>query len=108
MRCSVLALLLLLTAVPAQAEPRRTLTMTRISVGDLDLSTEGGAATLLRRLNVAAKAMCAPIRTPLLPQAEGRAYRCRREAVAAAVERLDTPAVRRAYAILFSAPPASP
>ena len=108
MRGSILALLLVLIAVPAQAEPRRSLALTRVAVGDLDLSTERGAATLLRRLNAAARALCAPIRTPLLPQAEGRAYRCRREAIAAAVERLDTPAVSRAYATLFSAPPVSP
>jgi UrcA family protein len=95
----------LLAAGAVQAEPGRKLVMTRIAVGDLDLQSAAGAERLLRRLNAAAGELCATVRTPLLPAAEGRAYRCRREAVRAALDRLNTPSVSRAYAFQFPAPP---
>jgi UrcA family protein len=108
-RSFFLAAVALLTASVAQAEPRRTLAMTRISIGDLDLRSDAGAERLLGRLNAAAGQLCATVRTPLLPAAEGRAYHCRREAMRAAVERLNTPTVSRAYALVFPAlPPATP
>jgi UrcA family protein len=108
-RSFFLAAVALLTASVAQAEPRRTFAMTHIAVGDLDLQSDAGAERLLRRLNAAAGQLCATERTPLLPAAEGRAWQCRREAMSAAVERLNTPTVSRAYALLFSAlPPATP
>jgi hypothetical protein len=44
---------------------------------------------MLKRLNAASREMCAQIRTPLLPGNEGRAWKCRREAMAAAMARLN-------------------
>jgi UrcA family protein len=95
----------LLAASAAEAEPRRTLAVTHIAIGDLDLQSHAGAERLLRRLNAAAGQLCSAVRSPLLPAAEGRAYHCRREAVRAAVGRLNTPSLSRAYAMLFPAPP---
>jgi UrcA family protein len=80
--------------------------MARVPFGDLDLATARGAQTLLHRLSVAAKAMCATApRTPLLPHEAGRADRCRRDAVAAAVERLNRPQLTVAYAQVVPAAP---
>lgn len=73
--------------------------MARVPFGDLDLATARGAQALLHRLSVAAKAICAAgPRSPLLPHEPGRADRCRHDAMAGAVERLNRPQLTLAYA----------
>lgn len=104
-RSLLAALAMLVFATPAAAEPRRTLMMARVPVGDLDLSTASGARAMLHRLNAAARDLCAFTPSPLLPRAPGLAWRCRRQAVAQAVERLDTRELRLAYAELLTAEP---
>lgn len=74
-------------ASPAAAQPRSYL-MTPVRLGDLNIGSDAGEKAMLRRLDAASREMCAQIRTPLLPGAEGRAWKCRREAMAAAKARL--------------------
>lgn len=71
-----------LVATPASAGERQTLMAMRLEVNRLD-----GDAAMMRRLNITARAMCARINSPLFPGNEGRAWKCRREAVAAALSR---------------------
>jgi UrcA family protein len=71
---------------------------TRIRYDDLDLSTPAGARLMFQRIEEAAGAVCA---TPLERSGEQRLdlgpfYRCRHWAVAAALSRLDNPAVTAA------------
>jgi UrcA family protein len=103
LRPVLLAFVALLVASGAQAEARRTV-LTRVAVNDLDLQTVAGGQTLLRRLNAAANALCLPVRSALLPRAEARAYRCRRETVWYGVQRLNTPSLSKAYARTSAAP----
>ncbi|MBX3483809.1 UrcA family protein [Phenylobacterium sp.] len=77
-----------LVAAPAAAQPRSYL-MTPVPLAGLDLGSDAGGKAMLKRLDAASRGMCAQIRTPLLPGAEGRAWKCRREAVAAAKARLN-------------------
>jgi UrcA family protein len=97
-------------ASPALAGGRHELIMARVPVGDLDLKTPAGAAAMLQRLGAAATELCAPsVRSAALPYAERQAWLCRREAVAAAVQRLKSPDLALAWARqLSAAPTASP
>lgn len=98
--------LALAVATSALAAPRQALLIARVPVGDLDLRTAAGAATMLRRLDLAARELCAPtIRSPVFPAADGRAWRCRREAISAAVQRLKSPALALVWAQELSATP---
>lgn len=97
----------LVVATPSAAESRRVLVMARVPVADLDLSTAWGARAMLHRLNAAARELCAFTPSPLLPRAAGQAWRCRRQAVAQAVERLETRELRLAYAELLAAEPSA-
>lgn len=83
-RLALITLAAALAASPsmAQANPRQTLMAVR-----LEVSRDAGDAALLRRLNVTARAMCARTASPLFPGHEGRAWKCRRAAVAAALGR---------------------
>jgi UrcA family protein len=101
----LIALALLLAPASAAAAPHHSLTMARVELRDLDVHTAAGAAEALRRIAIAARAICAPVSSPLFPHAGGQAWRCRREAVAAAVARLATPDLRLAYATWLSADP---
>jgi len=105
-RASLLLLAVALAAGPASAEPRRDLVMTRVTVGDLDLSTDRGAATMLRRIKSAARELCALPRSELFRNAQGLEWKCRRGAMDAAVERLKAPKLTLAYAEWVSAEPA--
>jgi UrcA family protein len=104
-RVVVLALAALLCATAAQARPKYVLAMVRVEAGDLDLATAAGAAAMIRRLDQAASELCAAPRSPLLPGREGRAWRCRTQAVASAVERMQTPALAAAHHAWLSAEP---
>ena len=104
-RSTVLALTLAALATAADAGPRHVLAMARVEVGDLDLETASGSAKMLRRLDTAAEELCRGTRSSLLPRQSAMAWRCRRDAVNAAVERLRTPALMAAYHAWLSAGP---
>jgi len=104
-RIALLALAAAVVATPAAARPRHILSMVRIEVGDLDLASDAGSKAMIRRLDAAARTLCVVTRSPLLPGHEGRAWRCRRDAVAAAVVRLRTPNLTLAYKAWLSAGP---
>ena len=104
-RLPLLLLCLSLAAAPAAAAPRHSLMLARVPVGDLDLASDSGAAAMLRRLDGAARELCALTPSVLFPANAGREWRCRREAVAAAVERLRTPQLALAYSDWLSADP---
>ena len=75
-------------------------TKVRVPVGDLDLNSQAGADTLIRRVSAAAAHACggsdAMGVTMLLEQ---RAYRaCKTKAVTQAIAHLDAPVVRARYA----------
>ena len=89
-RLALLALAVLLAAEPAAAAPRQKLMAVRLELSDLDLSTQAGTAAALRRLDATARDLCARTPSPLFPGWEGRAWKCRRDAVAAAVARART------------------
>jgi len=105
MRFIATLLLSALIAHPTAAEPRREITLSRVFVGDLDLATDAGAARMFRRLKAAVREVCAAPASPLLPTSEARAWRCRREAMSAVVERLKSPRLDLAYAEWLSADP---
>ena len=104
-RIVLLALGFALSGAAAEARPRHVLSMVRVEAGDLDLTTAAGAAAMVRRLDVVTSELCAVTRSPLLPGHEGRAWRCRRDAMAAAVARLRTPALAAAHHAWLSADP---
>ena len=104
-RAAILALAALLCAGSAEARPKYMLAMVRVEAGDLDLTTDAGAAAMIGRIDRAAGELCAGTPSPLLPGREGRAWRCRKDAMAAAVARLQTPALTAAHHAWLSAGP---
>lgn len=79
---ALVALAALVAATPAAAGSRQTLLAVRV-----EMRRDAGDAALLRRLDVTARALCARTDSPLFPGREGRAWKCRRDAVAAALSR---------------------
>jgi UrcA family protein len=64
---------------------------TQVSYSDLNLSTEDGARTLLRRINIAANTACGDkTHSPLLPRAAAEHDRCVATATKAAIGRVDS------------------
>jgi UrcA family protein len=104
-RTALLALVLLSASAAADARPRHVLAMVRVEAGDLDLRSDAGAAAMIRRLDAAARSLCAGVPSPLLPGHEGRAWRCRKDAMASAVERLHAPRLTAAHHAWLSAGP---
>lgn len=92
-------------AQPALAQPRRDLVMARVEIGDLDLTRQDDAARMLRRIEIAARELCDLPPSELFRNQGGREWKCRREAVAAAVQRLKAPKLTLAYAEWVSAEP---
>jgi len=86
-RLALFFLAVTLVAEPAAAAPRQKMMAVRLEFSDLDLQTEAGSAAAMRRLDATARDLCARIPSPLFPGWEGRAWRCRREVVAAAIAR---------------------
>lgn len=86
-RLAWMATALVVAAAPAMAQPRSYL-MQPVPLADLDVASKSGERAMTRRLAAASRELCAHIRSPLFPGAEGRAYKCRRDAVAAARARL--------------------
>lgn len=81
-RLAYIALAAAVAATPAAAADRQTFLAVR-----LEVSRDAGDAALLRQLNATARSMCARTASPLFPGHEGRAWRCRRDAIAAALGR---------------------
>ena len=81
-RLAFIALAAALAATPAVASERQTLMAVR-----LEVARDAGDTALLRRLQATARSMCVRTASPLFPGHEGRAWKCRREAVAAALGR---------------------
>ena len=82
-RLALIALALAVAATPAAAgASRQTLLAVR-----LEMRRDAGDAALLRRLNVTARSLCARTPSPRFPGNAGRAWKCRRDAVAAALGR---------------------
>src|SRR5205809_636992 len=99
-RTALTVLALAVVATSAQAEPKRELRIVRVAYGDIDLATATGARVMLHRLTSAARSLCVELHTPVLPGESGRADRCRKETIAAAVERLHRPQLTVALAEL--------
>jgi len=102
-RAIALLAMTLAVAAPAAAEPPRQLLMARVSTSGLDLRSDAGAAAMLRRLDSAATELCALPSSMLFPGNSGREHRCRRDAIASAVERLRTPQLTRAHVTWLAA-----
>lgn len=71
---------------------------TVVHYSDLDISTSAGAIALLDRVSVTAMQVCTARQAREFPRLPTRSYeRCRRDAVAVAVQRLDSPEVSRVF-----------
>jgi hypothetical protein len=81
-RLALIALAALMAATPAAAGSRQTLLAVRV-----EMRRDAGDAALLRQLGATARSLCARTVSPLFPGREGRAWRCRRDAIAAAIGR---------------------
>lgn len=79
---AALALSAIVAALPATADARATVSAVR-----LEVQRETTDAAVIRRLEKTARSLCARTASPLFPGHEGRAWRCRRDAVAAALGR---------------------
>lgn len=101
----IVAVLMAAGAYPAEGQepfaPRTTHVTVRVPIGDLDLSQEAGADTLLRRASMAAKRACGgPPRVSVFLTLETRAFReCRANAMSQAVAQLDSPLVTQRFAL---------
>jgi UrcA family protein len=104
-RIIVCAGVMALMATSAAAKDPVVVVQTRVPYGDLDLASNDGARTMLRRLNVALERLCAQPVTPLLPRAAAEAWRCRRDLTARSVAQLNAPAVTAEYARSSAAAP---
>lgn len=90
---AVAALVVSLWGGPALAQAQ---VQEAVALSGLDLGTAKGQAAARRRIRAAAARLCAQPRSPLLPQAETIAWRCRKDARARAEAELTGPA--RGYA----------
>jgi UrcA family protein len=98
-RTLLIALGLLALSAPAvHAEPRKTLVMARVPIGDLDLTSRKDAAVMMRRLRAAAGQLCTFTPSETLRRERSRAEVCRRRAVRAAVQQLNAPELTVALA----------
>jgi UrcA family protein len=100
----VVALIMSAAAAPAWCwpigRPQVHVTQVRVPIGDLDLNSQAGADTLIRRVSAAAAHACGiPEAVGVTRAEELRAYRaCKAKALAKAVAQVDRPAVQARYA----------
>jgi UrcA family protein len=108
---AVVALIAALSSVPAAAETASVrvignapnahgvnqLLATTVQYGDLDISTSGGVATLLGRIETASLSVCG-VNSTVAAQFADKIATCRKRAVAAAVQLVDAPLVTQAAA----------
>jgi UrcA family protein len=110
-RYVILAVVLIASAAAAPAwcgsigRSEAVVTRVRVPVGDLDLNTQAGADTLIRRVSAAAASACGGADAMgVTGLAEQRAYRaCKTKAVSQTIARLDAPVVRARYAQMTGA-----
>lgn len=83
----------------AQAQTAPKQVTAHVSYADLDISTEDGASTLLKRIKTAAKEACGPdpVMSPLTPAAPTRYDRCVKETSDNAVADVNAPLVVALY-----------
>jgi UrcA family protein len=103
------ALIASVAAAPAWCEPlghrQAVVTKVRVPVGDLDLNSQAGADTLIRRVSAAAIRACGGANTVgVLMLLEARAYRaCKTRAVAQTIAQVEAPVVQARYAQMTGA-----
>src|SRR5258705_7265663 len=90
--------LVLTSAVSAAERPRRIILTESVRTDDLDLNTAAGAGQMFRRIKGAAESACQQPSSGLFPWVPYETWRCRREAIARAVEHLNAPLVTATYA----------
>lgn len=91
------AALAILCATPAQAQPRQLVMVSLTLAYDAqDLAVSAGAAKMLQRIELAARALCAP-NSPAASPTGRQVLACRQAAVARAVDDLAAPLVAAAY-----------
>lgn len=100
----LVAVLMTAGGYPAAAQEtlasRSSVVTVRVPIGDLDLSQDAGADTLLRRASLAASRACGGIPRPsVFVVVETRAFReCKAVAMSQAVAQLDSPLVNQRFA----------
>jgi UrcA family protein len=88
-----------LAAAPATDEPRAT-----VQFADLDLASDSGAATLLRRIEAAAQQVCGNPHEGQPLERQMRVQECNARAIERAVTDVGAPKVMLAYRTRHSAP----
>jgi UrcA family protein len=86
--------------VIVQSRPNSDVTVRSeaVSFADLDLNSDAGADALLRRINAASKRVCQPEPTTPGALSDSTDYAgCRNEAIARAVDEVDSPTLSAAY-----------
>jgi UrcA family protein len=104
MRIPIIMIAAVMAAAPAVAQdiaaPGRVTRQVAVRMSDLDLTTAAGGRTAVGRIARAAGEACGgqPSVQPDLITLSSAYRRCRADAIAAAVAKLDFPVVARAYA----------
>jgi UrcA family protein len=90
---------LLSFAVPAPAAAETAPAAVKVAYADLDISSQAGAKTLLRRIHVAAVEACATdtLNSPLFPRADAQTRDCVTDASNAAVAGVGSPLLARLH-----------
>ena len=78
-----------------------------VTTSDLNLATERGADTLVRRVTAKATDLCTQTATPLARGAERTRRQCVAEAVAHSLAQIDSPLIDAAYARRHGVAPAA-
>lgn len=101
----MVAVMMTASAYPAAGQeaplaPKTTIVTVKVPIGDLDLSQDAGAETLLERASMAANRACGGLPGfGVLVMVETRAFHeCRAKALSQAVASLDSPLVSQRFA----------
>jgi len=86
-RLAIVVVAAALAATPAAAGSNMGGQRQTVMAVRLEMQRDAGDAARLRQINLTARAMCARTASPLFPGHEGRAWKCRRDAIAAALGR---------------------
>jgi UrcA family protein len=95
--CALAVAVSVVLAPPARANPSRESVVVR--TGDIDPSTEPGARIMMRRIDHAADLVCGASFARLYLSARRNFRRCHELTVAAAVNRIDTPALHALHGL---------
>ena len=77
-----------------------------VKTNDLNLATEQGARTLMRRVAAKANDLCTPTDSPLARGAEKSRRACVAKAIATSVARINSPMISAEYTNVYGAAPA--